>query len=62
MNKKQQENTSKLLYDLVRFAVVGIILVNFVPGKEVSWASILAGFTIAAVAYALAYHLDSREG
>lgn len=36
MNKKQRENTSKLLYDIVRFALVGIIFVNFVPGREVS--------------------------
>lgn len=61
MNKKQRENTSKLLYDLVRFALVGIIFVNFVPGKEASWVSILAGLIIAAVAYTLAYHLDSKE-
>ncbi len=62
MNKKQRENTSKLLYDLVRFALVGIIFVNFVPSKEVSWLSILAGLTIAVLAYALAYRLDAKEG
>ncbi len=62
MNKKQRENTSKLLYDLVRFALVGIIFVNFVPGKEVSWISIFAGLIVAVLAYTLAYHLDSTEG
>lgn len=61
MNKKQRENTAKLLYDLVRFALVGIIFVNFVPGKEVNWVSILAGLIIAVLAYALAYHVDSME-
>lgn len=61
MNKRQRENTSKLLYDLVRFALVGIIFVNFVPGKEVSWSSIFTGLTIAVLAYALAYQLDSKE-
>jgi len=61
MNRKQRENTSKLLYDLVRFALVGIIFVNFVPGKEVSWISILAGLIIALLAYMLAYRLDSKE-
>lgn len=61
MNKKQRENTSKLLYDIVRFALVGIIFVNFVPGREVSWLSILAGFVIALLAYSLAYRLDSKE-
>jgi len=61
MNKKQRENTSKLPYDLVRFALVGIILANFVPGKEVSWTSIMAGLVTVAAAYMLAYHLDSKE-
>ncbi len=61
MNKKQRENTSKLLYDLVRFGLVGIIFVNFVPGKEISWLSVLAGFFIAVLAYSLAYRLDSKE-
>lgn len=61
MNKKQRENTSKLLYDIVRFALVGIIFVNFVSGREVSWLSILAGFVIALLAYSLAYRLDSKE-
>ena len=59
MNKKQRENASKLLYDLLRFALVGIIFVNFVPGKEISWLSILAGLAIAVLAYFLAYRLDS---
>lgn len=45
----------------MRFALVGIIFVNFVPGKEVNWVSILAGLIIAVLAYALAYHVDSTE-
>ena len=61
MTKKQRENTSKLLYDIVRFALVGIIFVNFVPGKEVSSLSTAAGLIIAVLAYALAFWLDSKE-
>ena len=61
MNKKQRENTSKLLYDIVKFALVGIIFVNFVPGKEINWAAMLTGMIIAILAYSLAYRLDSKE-
>jgi hypothetical protein len=47
MNRKQRENTSKLLYDIVKFALVGIIFVNFVPGKEINWVAMLTGMIIA---------------
>jgi hypothetical protein len=61
MNRKQRENTSKLLYDIVKFALVGIIFVNFVPGKEINWVAMLTGMIIAILAYSLAYQLDSKE-
>lgn len=61
MNKTQRSNTSKLLYDVTRFAIVGVIFVNFVPGKDVSWWSILTGFIIASATYAIAYWLDRKE-
>lgn len=61
MNKTQRSNTSTLPYDVTRFAVVGVIFVNFVPGKDVSWWSILTGFIIAGATYAIAYWLDRKE-
>lgn len=61
MNRKQRENTSKLLYDIVKFALVGIIFVNFVPGKDINWVAMFTGMIIAILAYSLAYQLDSKE-
>ena len=61
MNKTQRANTSKLLYDMTRYAFVGIIFINFVPGKDVSWPSIIIGLAIATISYAIAYWLDRTE-
>lgn len=62
MNKWQRENTSKLLYDIVRFSIVGIIFINFAPGKGFSWISIIAGGIIVIFAYLIAFWLDGKGG
>jgi hypothetical protein len=61
MNKKQRENTIKLLYDIVRYSIIGIIFINLAPGKELSWWSIIAGGIIGFLAYSIAIWLDRKE-
>jgi len=34
------------LYDITRFAIVGVVDVIFVHRKDISWLSILAGFAV----------------
>ncbi|MCR4319120.1 MAG: hypothetical protein NUV74_02130 [Candidatus Brocadiaceae bacterium] len=60
MNKRQRENTSKLLYDIVRYSIAGIIFINFAPGKGFSWISIIAGGIIVIFAYLIAFWLDGK--
>lgn len=61
MNKKQRENTAKLLYDIVRYSMVGIIFINFAPGKKINFVSIAPGTFFSFIAYLIAYLLDKKE-
>lgn len=61
MNKKQRENTAKLLYDIVRYSMVGIIFINFAPGKKINFVSIALGTFFSFIAYLIAYLLDKKE-
>lgn len=61
MNKKQRENTAKLLYDIVRYSMVGIIFINFAPGKKINFISIALGTFFSFIAYLIAYLLDKKE-
>ena len=61
MNKKQRENTAKLLYDIVRYSIVGIIFINFAPGKKINFVSITLGIFFSFIAFLIAYLLDKKE-
>lgn len=61
MKKKQRESTAKLLYDIVRYSIVGIIFINFTPGKHFSWISIMTGGIIVIFAYLVAFWLDGKD-
>lgn len=61
MNKKQRTNTAKLLYDIVRYSIVGIIFINFAPGKEINFISIAMGTFFSFIAYLIAYLIDKKE-
>ena len=60
MNKAQRQNTSKLLYEIIKLTFGGVIVSVFLPGKF-SLFNLINGFWICLVAYAIAYYLDSKE-
>ena len=47
-------------YDIVRYSIVGIIFINFAPGKGFSWISIIAGGIIVIFAHLIAFWLDGK--
>lgn len=61
MNKKQRENTAKLLYDLVKLSFTGLIIAGMIPGKVVSILPLILGSVLAISAFTTAYWLERKE-
>ena len=61
MNKKQTENTAKLLYDLIKLTYIGLIITGIVQGQGFGSLPVVVGAIIAAIFYLIAYWLDREE-
>ncbi len=60
MNKTQRQNTSKLLYEIVKIIFSGVVVSVFLPGKF-NLSTLLSGILACLIMYIAAYYFDSEE-
>ncbi len=61
MTKKQRENFSKLLYDMVKLTYTGLIIGGIISPKGLLWFHIVFGVFVSILFLIVGYILDKKE-
>ena len=61
MTKKQREDISKLLYDLVKLTYTGFIIGSIISPKGLNLFHIILGTSISVLFFVTAYWLSKKE-
>lgn len=61
MTKKQRENISKLLYDMIKLTYTGLIISGIILPKGLLWFHIAFGIFASILFLAVAYYLDRKD-